>query len=380
MAIIGNFRNFLTPLETYSTLGIQNGVVKYVGESHKNNQQLSKVLSTVFITMLAGILVLSLALYFTSGYVNILIFGNNTNYNHIFKITALSLPWFGGNVILLAIVNGLGFYREVIKINIVANIAGVALTALLVYKLNITGAMLALLFSPAFIFIMSLHYIYRHFTGLPFFSLGNFDVTILKGLLNYSLMTLVTALLGPVVYISIRNTIIQHFSADEAGYWDTMQRISLFYLMFVTTLISVYFFPKLTQAKDKAQTKKVFTDYYKLIIPLYLAGSIVLFLCKGFVIEIMASGEFLPVTRLFGWQLLGDLFKVGALILGYEFFAKKMTKAFIITEVISYVILYFTGTYLTQLYGSEGAVMAHAVTHFIYLTILTIYFKYKSFI
>jgi PST family polysaccharide transporter len=35
------------------------------------------------------------------------------------------------------------------------------------------------------------------------------------------------------------------------------------------------------------------------------------------------------------WQLVGDVLKVASLILGYQFFAKKLTVAFIVTELLS---------------------------------------------
>jgi PST family polysaccharide transporter len=52
MALVGNFRNFTTSLETVSTLGFQTGIVKYVAESKENKEQLQKIFSTIFIFLL----------------------------------------------------------------------------------------------------------------------------------------------------------------------------------------------------------------------------------------------------------------------------------------------------------------------------------------
>ena len=88
---------------------------------------------------------------------------------------------------------------------------------------------------------------------------------------------------------------------------------------------------------------------------------------------VILSGDFMPMEKLFAWQLVGDLFKVCALILGQEFFARKMTRAFIATEMLSFCVFYFSGRYFITTYGAEGAVMAHAFTYLLYFVVLGIY-------
>ena len=59
MALVGNLRNFLTSLESISTLGFQNGIVKYVAENQKNKSEFQKILATVFISLLTVAIILS---------------------------------------------------------------------------------------------------------------------------------------------------------------------------------------------------------------------------------------------------------------------------------------------------------------------------------
>ena len=49
MALVGNFRNFLNSIESFSTLGFQNGIIKYTAESKKDEFELKKIVATVFI-------------------------------------------------------------------------------------------------------------------------------------------------------------------------------------------------------------------------------------------------------------------------------------------------------------------------------------------
>jgi O-antigen/teichoic acid export membrane protein len=379
LALVGNFRNFLTSIDNFSTLGFQNGIIKYVAENDKDEQKLRKIITTVFVTVLAAILLISTLLLLISGYWSRWIFSGTTEFAWVFKVLAFSLPWYTGNLIIMAVLNGLGKYKNIIFINIWGNSTGVLLSALLIWKLHMPGALLGLIVSPLLMFVISFYLLKKQMPGLLSLKLKAFDPDVLKGLFSYSLMSLFTAVLGPVVYLSIRNNLISNVGQDEAGFWEAINRISSFYLMFVSTLLTVYFLPNLAMAKDNSETRKVFRSYYKGVVPLFAIGLIVIFFMREFIVKLLFTSEFVPMTNLFFWQLLGDFLKVCTLILGYEFFAKKMTRAFIVFETLSFMLLYFASNYFIKLYGTEGAVMAHAFNYAVLLITFIIYFRKKLF-
>ena len=121
MALIGNLRNFLTSLENITTLGFQNGIVKFIVDHKDNNQELKKIVSTVFLTLLCVALFLSGILFFFASYWSVFVFGKYSVYENIFRILALALPWYAVTVFLLAVINGFGKYKKVIYINIIGN-------------------------------------------------------------------------------------------------------------------------------------------------------------------------------------------------------------------------------------------------------------------
>lgn len=378
MALTGNLRNFLTSLDTFSILGFQNGIIKYTAENAEDEQKLFRTLGTLFISILVAIVVLSVMLFFPA-----LLWSrwllNSEEYAWVFRVLALSLPWYAGNLIFIAVLNGLGKYKQVVGINIWGNIVGVLFSALLIWKLGIAGAFLGLILYPSLMFFFSFYLLYRTFPRFPFLRWKYFDIAMLRGLFSYSGMALISAIIGPVLYLAIRNRLIDTFGEDEAGLWEGMNRISSFYLMFVSTLLTLYFLPKLSQAKTEAETRSVFRSYYKGIVPVFALGLIVIYLLREFIIRTLLSEEFLPMDNLFFWQLLGDFLKVCSLILGYEMLAKKQTKAFIITEILSFAILYVSASHFASLYASEGAVMAHALTYLVYFLVLTVHFRNMLF-
>lgn len=379
MALVGNLRNFLTSLESISTLGFQSGIVKYVAESNDNKKELQKIIATVFISLLFVVLILSAVLFFMASYWNNKIFGDDFEYSLVFEILALSLPWYAISIFLLAIINGLGKFKKVIWINISGNTIGLIVSVFMILQFKTLGALLAIIITPALLFFVTFYFIDKEVGFLNAIRFYLFDFKIIKNLSSYSLMALVSSVLGPFVFLTIRNNVIEGIGIEQAGYWETMTRISSYYMMFVSTILSVYFLPKLVIAKTHQETKLIFWSYYKTILPVFVVGVTTIYFLRFFIIKLLFTSEFLSVESLFIWQLLGDVFKVCSLILGFQFFAKKMTIAFIVVELLSLITLYILSSCFIKLFEIEGVVMAQALGNFLYLVVLCFYFR-KSLI
>jgi len=377
MSLTGNLRNFLAPVDIFSTLGLQNGIVKFTAENEHDHDKLQRILATVSISILSAVVLCSLILLLPAVSWSRLVFNGAPQYAWVFRVLAFGLPLYTGNLLFVALLNGLGNFKQVIFLNIWGNIIGVLLSAVLIWQMGLNGAFLGLISYPALLFFFSLYYVLQRFPNLSFIKLKYFDASLLTGLLSYSFMSVITAILGPVIYIYIRNTVSQTVGADNAGYWESLNRIASFYIMFASTMLTLYFLPKLSIAKSSSDTRSVFLSYYKGIVPLYAVGLVIIYMLRFIIIKLLFTVEFLPMAGLFAWQLTGDFFKICSMILGYEFFAKKMTKAFIVTESFSFCVLYVSSKLLIAKYGAEGAVMAHALTYLAYFIVLVVYFRKK---
>ncbi len=379
MALVGNFRNFTTSLESISTLGFQNGIVKYVAENKEDKNKLHVIISTTFISLFAVAVLLSFVLYFFASFWNTQIFGDNFDYGIVFEATALALPWYAISIFLLSLINGLGKFKQVIWINILGNAIGLFVSVLMIMQYKTFGALLSIVISPALLFFVTYYFIAKEFSFSETIQYSNFDFQVFKNLSAFSLMALVSSILGPLVLLAIRKNVIAFVGMEQAGFWETISRISTYYMMFVTTILTVYFLPKLVIAKNNLETKKVFWSFYKNILPLFIIALIVIYFLRFFIIKFLFTNEFLPVTTLFFWQLLGDVFKSASWILGFQFFAKKMTVAFIMAELLSLAVLYFLSVFLLNFFGIQGVVMAQAFDNFIYLLVLGFYFRKSLF-
>lgn len=378
MALIGNFRNFIATVESLGTLGFQNGIIKIVVEAEKKEERLQKIFSTLLACLLFVSFLLGIVLFFFSDYWNNKIFGNTYQYQIVFKILAIIFPLYIASLYVLSIINGFQKFKDVLRINIFGYLLSVAITPFLVWKFSVLGAFVSIILTPVLLFFISMFYLNKEVSLKDKLQISLFDFSILKDLSSYFVMTLVSGVIGSLVYIGIRNTIIQEIGIKEAGFWEAISRISTYYLLFVNTILSVYYYPKLVEAQTNKDIKEVIWAFYKNILIYFGIALFLVYILRDFIIQILFTSEFKPVTNLFFWQLIGDFLKTGSWILGLLFFAKKLTKGFIITELFSLSILYFSSLYFLSIYNIEGVVIANAFTYFIYFFVLIVYFR-KSF-
>ena len=273
------------------------------------------------------------------------------------------------------ILNGFSEYKKVTAISVYSYVAGLLISLFLMWKYGINGALISISVLSVFQFLFSGYYFVQHFSFQLILLNRKIDFRSIKHLLPLGLMTLFSAVLSPIIYIFIRNLLSREVSLDAAGHFEAMQRISGFYMMFITTLITFYFLPELTKAKSLDKERKLTFAFYKGIIPIFGFGLVLIYFLRNFVIQVLLTKEFELVSDLFLWQLLGDFFRALSLILGIRFYSKKMMKDYFVTEIVSFTVLFSSSYLLIPKLGSEGAVMAYAITYGVYFVVLLIYFR-----
>lgn len=378
MALIGNLRNFLSASHSFAILGLYNGIVKYVSEFKNDIVKLSKTISTAYYLGFLSTIIISIFCYYTAESLNSLIFGAY-DYEYIFRILALAIPFYSLNMFSFSIINGFSKYKILLVINIIGQILGLLITLILIWQNNIDGALVSVVITPSIIFLITLVAIINRKNLVSLIKIDHINYETIKSLSSFSLMALVTAIVLPLVTILIRNYIIDNVGLKEAGYWEAMNRISTYYLMFVNSLLALYILPRFSEIDNVRDFRNEVFDFYKTIIPVFGMGLLVIYLLRPFIISIVFSNEFRPMEELFGWYLLGDLVKVLAIVIAYQFLAKKMFWHYIITEIFLVVILYISSIFFIDQYGVKGATIAHFVTYLMYFGIILLLFSSKLF-
>lgn len=379
MALIGNLRNVLTSIQSLGTLGLYNGVVKYISEYKKNKKELIAMLSTAYYFCFIVTMAISAWLYFGSGFWNDLIFTKEYDFKYIFEAMAIALPFYSLNALCLAIINGFSKYKVYIILNIVGSVLGLFVTVLLVLEFNLTGAFMAIIINPALSLLITIIIIVNQKNFARFLKADKISLKYIKWLSSYSVMTLISATVLPAILIRIRNFIIANEGVNEAGYWEAMQRISGQYMVFVTTLLTVYLLPRLSEITSNKGFKEEVLNFYKVILPVFVVGFLLIYFLRNFIVRFLFSDDFILMEPLFLWQLLGDFFKIASLVIAYQFLAKRMFWYYLITEIISFTILYLSSMYLINRFGFVGASMAYFFNYICYFLLLLLVFRKSLF-
>ena len=377
IAIVGNLKNVVGFFEQFSILGTSNGLVKYISENKDDKKQLNNLFSTVFVFSAIASIVSFMILFFWSNAINHAVFGANENYGYIFKILAFLIPFMGVNGILYALLNGLSAYKLFSKIGLIIVIISTLLIVLLTIEFGLIGSLIAISTIPLLQFLIYIIFsskTYKTFIDLNFIS---FKLSFKKQLLSYSLMTLVVVFFSNIIDVAIRHLIEDKTSIAEAGYWTAMNSISRVYMQFSAAIFPLYILPVYAKLTSTIDFRKEVVKIYKMLLPFLISGMLVVFLFREFIIKALYTSEFLAMSSLFKWQLLGDLIKFVAIVLSYQFIAKKQIGYFIFTEVLSVLMFYGFSVYFIDIYGTDGVVIAHFVRYILFFLVVLFILRHK---
>ncbi|MEO8853036.1 MAG: O-antigen translocase [Ginsengibacter sp.] len=364
IAYLGQFQNTTAILTMLATGAINTGVIKYLAQYQNDPEKKQEIINTSFLIVFCCSLFISLFVMATSGYLSVAAF-KTIQFWIVYFLFGLFTMTISFNGLFLAILNGLKEIKIFTIVNISSSIIGVTITVIFANYFGIIGVLISSTALSILIFLINIFYFKK--LGIKWKpNFKKWDKKILKMLTGFSIMAIVTGLVVPTMQILIRNKIINDFSIKEAGYWQAVTKISDYYLTFITSVLVVYYMPRLSEIKLKQELKAEIFKGYKLILPVVGVLALLIWLFKDFIIYVLFTPEFSAMKPLFTFQLLGDFFKIGSWLLAYLMVAKAMTKTFIYTEIIFGASNVALSYLLINQFGIIGATYAFCINYFLY--------------
>jgi len=370
-AAIGNFQNAAQMITTFASGAINTGVVKYTAEYHDDEEKQRQVWRTAGTIAVLGSVITGIGVAVFSKQIAQW-FLQDESYNTVFIWFSVTLVFFIFNTLLLAILNGKKEIHRYIIANIAGSLFSLAVTSALAVQFGLHGALTALAIHPSFAFVITLYLCYKADWFKFSYLFGRLDKQVVLNLSKYTAMALTSAACVPVSHILIRTHLADTLGIEAAGYWEAMWRLSGAYLMLVTTTLSLYYLPRLSEIREAKELKAEIIQGYKIILPVAAACGLAIYLLRDFIISVLFTQDFTPMRELFAWQMIGDTLKIGSWILAYLMLGRAMVKLFMITEFIfaaSFVVLTYI---LTREFGLEGTTIAHAINYAVYWVVISI--------
>ena len=379
VAVVGQFNNFFAVLNTLSTAGINAGVVKSIAENRQNDGYARKVISTAFILTLSCSLVVSAVVLIFSRVFSVTFF-KTEQYNFVLVFIGISLTFAALNTLLMAFLNG---HKEVVKYtwaNIISSLFILTFSVLLGIYYKMEGVLVAMVTAQSAVFFITLLFVVKSSWFKVEYFFRYFDTGVLRKLSGFSLMAFTTAIAQPLALMVIRNYLGTKLSWEDAGCWQGVYSISEVYLMFITTSLSVYYLPRLSEITNPAELRKEILSTAKIVMPVVSLIALVIYLLKGPVVMILFTGKFTSMFPLFKYQLIGDVVKIAGFLLAYQMLAKSMIKIYLFTEVLFNLIFVLLVFALVPLFGLQGATLAFFANYVLYLLFLLFYFRKQIFV
>lgn len=365
-ALVGNLKNAFQGILGVTSTGFQSGVIKYVAENKSNKQVLKTVLSTVTFLAVILSLIVSVFLFLLSENLSVYLFKDKL-FSHVFKWLAFLLPVISLNFLTVYIINGLERFKLYTIILTLANVVNALISFVLIYYYKLNGAFYASIFVPVFSFFGSL--LFKDVRRIYYEAFNwkkHVSVLFIKSISAYLFMAIYSSALMSISYLLIRNNIIQVLNVFDAGLWEAMNKISMFYMVFFTSLFTLYLLPKLALNKTLRGYNKIMKTYFKYLIPFIITLFIILYAFREFVIEFILTDKFKTLKLFFSYQFVGDFIKVMAFSLAYQFHAKKMLIYYFVSDFILYTSYYLISVYLIPSYSLYGVFYAYVISVILY--------------
>jgi len=352
-------------LTTISTLGMSNGILRFVSyyrEKNEPNKIKGTILSSLKLVTPTG-LVLAIILFVFSKPIAVNLF-HDPNLSMIFKLFAIAIPFSAIRDIFLNVSKAYHkVQHEVYAKNILENLSKVILTFLLIYfGLNIFGASLAYTIS-IFLSLVLAYYLCEK-KVFSIFKKSLKPVYMYKELLSFSF---------PMLFSGMINSIIGWTDILMLGFFKTSSEVGIYnvalptaQLLYIAPLsLTAIFIPVLTNTHAK-ENKEDFKNLYKAttkwIFLMNLAMVALFFLSGDIIIKVLFGSKYITANS-------------ALLILGVSFFLAylatnsnsvlvvlKKTKLILFNVIIGMILNIVLNFYLIPLKGLIGAAIATGIS------------------
>lgn len=373
MALMGSFRNFSAMLKSLATLGINNAIIKLFVENKEDQEELTAIYATFFWIFFGLSTLIGVSTFLFAETISVFLF-SNAGYVLPVEIFAITLPLIVLNAFWMAVYNGLEMFRKIIIIQILSNIVVFAVTALFVWNGNIRGGLISIAVSEVAMVAVTFAFVRKdrqYFIFRPKRIISKKHSAVIG---KFSLMSLLSAVIVPLVLILIRNKIMAVHSTAEAGIWDGVTRLSGFYMIFFNTGLSLYYMPKLSALQTDDAFKKELWFYFKTLVPLSIVLLAGIYMFRGLAVELAFTKEFFTIKDILIWQLIGDFFKIMALAFGYQIVVKTMMKTYFIGEML-FNVAYLSLSFYFASAGAEGVLKAYCFSSILSLLFVVFVFR-----
>jgi len=267
---------------------------------------------------------------------------------------------------MVSCASGAKDFRAVAVVNIGTGVSGFAMIAALCPQMGLDGGLIATATMPLITWLIALA-VARRKAWWPARPLAaGFSKAEARGVVAFVPIAIITAVGLPLLHLAIRDEVIGHSGMAAVGILQGVMRLSDMYLGIASGVFAMYFFPRFSEIKGRAELSAEIRLGLLLIVPAVAIVSLAIYLLRDLIVRLVFTSDFLPMTELFGWQMAGNTLKMVGWLLGYVLLAKANPVAMAVLETTTMVLWWLIARFTIARDGVLGAPQAFAVTYALY--------------
>jgi PST family polysaccharide transporter len=361
LALVGQLGNFISLLQ--STLGnaVNSAVVKIAAESESRDpERAAAVVGTalrmiLWISVGAAILILLL-----HGPLTVWLL-DDVAFAPVLIGLALSLPLVMIGTLAVAVFTAQRLFALVSLTNIIATSGGTLIFVSLCWLYGLWGGLIGIIATYPLTWFVAATLSRRNSRANVLTYWRDASWKCVRPIASFYPMLLTHSVALPLSVLLVRDMLIGEFGAQQTGFWQASFRLSDMYTIIFIAALSMYSLPTLSAANGSEQFRAVLRQLVGVCFTVAAGGALLLYLGRELVVQIVFTHEFAPVSRLWSWQLLGDVFLIAGWPMRSALMASGRAKTYMLVEAsigIGFVVITKA---LLECAGLLSANIAHAI-------------------
>lgn len=275
----------------------------------------------------------------------------------------------------LALLNGTGHIRAILKSNVWGSVIGTLATILAIYFSGQAGIIAGLVATPLATLAYSSWFLLREPRVSPRPRFREWWPE-LRGMLRIGGAVTVSASLGVATNFFVRLWLERGQGLSFVGYFQAAWTITSLYLGFVLGGLAVEYYPRISKESTEPRRLNISVDR-QIRVALLLGSPVLLWMIvlSPVVLHILYAPDFQLAAGILRWQLFGDILKVVGWAVGFLLLARRARGAFFLAE------LSWNVGYLALVLPSRGGLsalgMAYAGAYALY-ALVTLWLAHRE--
>lgn len=268
--------------------------------------------------------------------------------------------------------NGLKQVNSIARAGIASSVAEFAVFVTLTYSFGVWGALFGMTVVYGMRLAISCSIAFRSGVIRPHELFGGFSAGSLREIGRFYPMLLAHSIALPLGLLLVRSLVVRSAGLEAGGFLQAAWRLSDVYVAVLTTALGLYFMAQFSSLKDDAERGALLRRTVLQVGAATASAAIGIYLLRDLVVRVVLTPEFLPMTFLLPFQLLGDVLRMACYPLQMALVSRRRVSSYV-AQAVAAPAAYALLTYLwVPRLGVEGAPMAYATAYAVVLVALVV--------